>query len=232
MFLGDSVITPAISVLSAVEGLKLVTPAFEHYVVPLTIVILVGLFAAQSRGTARVAAFFAPVMVVWFVAIAIAGLLHIRDDPGVLCGHQSDLRGSTFLLGHGHIGLVTLGARVPGGDRRRGALRRPRPFRAQADPGRLVRAGAAGAADQLFRAGRAGARQSRGDRKPVLPPRSRDAAAAHGGAGDRRHRDREPGRDHRRLFAGASGHSARHAAAACDPAHLGRRRPGKSTSRA
>src|SRR5467141_665282 len=83
MFLGDSVITPAISVLSAVEGLKLVTPAFEHYVVPLTIAILFVLFAAQSRGTARVASLFGPVMVVWFVAIALAGLLHIRDDPGV-----------------------------------------------------------------------------------------------------------------------------------------------------
>src|SRR2546426_1732894 len=81
MFLGDSVITPAISVLSAVEGLKLATPAFEHYVVPLTIVILTGLFAAQSRGTARVASLFGPVMVVWFVAIAVAGLLHIHDDP-------------------------------------------------------------------------------------------------------------------------------------------------------
>jgi hypothetical protein len=60
--------------LSAVEGLKLATPAFEHYVVPLTIVILAGLFAVQTRGTARVASFFGPVMVVWFVAIAIAGL--------------------------------------------------------------------------------------------------------------------------------------------------------------
>src|SRR6187431_2254997 len=67
MFLGDAVITPAISVLSAVEGLKLVTPAFDHYVVPFTIVVLIALFAAQSRGTARVASFFAPVMVVWFV---------------------------------------------------------------------------------------------------------------------------------------------------------------------
>ncbi len=58
MFLGDAMITPAISVLSAVEGLKLVTPAFEHYVVPLTIVILLGLFAVQSRGTAKVSTFF------------------------------------------------------------------------------------------------------------------------------------------------------------------------------
>src|SRR5262245_13967267 len=78
MFLGDSVITPAISVLSAIEGLKLATPAFEHFVVPLTIVILLALFAAQSRGTARVASLFGPVMVVWFVAIALAGLLHIH----------------------------------------------------------------------------------------------------------------------------------------------------------
>src|SRR5262252_3334332 len=73
MFLGDAVITPAISVLSAVEGLTLVTPAFEHSVVPLTIAILLGLFAGQSRGTARVASFFAPVMVIWFIAIAVAG---------------------------------------------------------------------------------------------------------------------------------------------------------------
>src|SRR5262249_21858350 len=84
MFLGDSVIAPESSVLWAVEGLKLATPAFDHYVVPLTIVILLGLFAAQSRGTARVASFFAPVMVIWFIAIAAAGLLHISDDPGVL----------------------------------------------------------------------------------------------------------------------------------------------------
>jgi KUP system potassium uptake protein len=108
MFLGDAVITPAISVLSAVEGLKLVTPAFDHYVVPLTIAILLALFAAQSRGTARVASFFAPIMVIWFVAIAAAGLLHIRDDPGVMAA-INPLYGLTFLFEHGHIGLVTLG---------------------------------------------------------------------------------------------------------------------------
>src|SRR5262245_41722599 len=83
MFLGDSVITPAISVLSAVEGLKLATPAFEHFVIPATVVILIALFAVQRRGTAKVAAFFGPVMVVWFISIAVAGAIHIRDDPGV-----------------------------------------------------------------------------------------------------------------------------------------------------
>ena len=101
-------ITPAISVLSAVEGLKLVTPAFSATSF-LTIVILLGLFAVQSRGTAKVSTFFAPVMVVWFVAIAAAGLLHIRDDPGVLAA-INPLYGISFLLSYSVIGLVTLGA--------------------------------------------------------------------------------------------------------------------------
>ncbi len=109
MFLGDSVITPAISVLSAVEGLKLASPAFSEYVAPLAVFILIGLFAAQSRGTAKVAALFGPIMVVWFVAIAIAGALHIRDDPGVLYA-INPFYGIEFLLNHGQIGLVTLGA--------------------------------------------------------------------------------------------------------------------------
>ena len=74
MFLGDSVITPAISVLSAVEGLKLASPTFNEFVAPLTVVILIALFAAQSRGTAKVAAMFGPIMVIWFLSIAVAGL--------------------------------------------------------------------------------------------------------------------------------------------------------------
>ena len=108
MFLGNSVITPAISVLSAVEGLKLATPAFEHFVVGLTVVILIGLFAVQSRGTARVASFFGPVMLVWFLTIAVAGLLNIHDDPHVLAA-INPYYGVKFLAEHGHIGLVTLG---------------------------------------------------------------------------------------------------------------------------
>src|SRR6201990_3661075 len=81
MFLGDSMITPAISVLSAVEGLKLAAPTLEHYVVPLTIVILVMLFAVQKGGTARVASAFGPVMIVWFTVLAVLGIIHISDDP-------------------------------------------------------------------------------------------------------------------------------------------------------
>ena len=109
MFLGDSVITPAISVLSAVEGLKLASPAFESFIAPLAVLILFLLFAAQSRGTAKVAALFGPVMVVWFIAIAIAGAMHIRDDLQVLLA-INPYYGVQFILDHGVIGLVTLGA--------------------------------------------------------------------------------------------------------------------------
>ena len=79
LFYGDALITPAISVLSAVEGLSVATPALQAYVVPLTFLILFALFAVQSHGTARVAAFFGPITLIWFIALAIAGL---RISPG------------------------------------------------------------------------------------------------------------------------------------------------------
>ncbi|HEY1327888.1 MAG TPA: potassium transporter Kup [Casimicrobiaceae bacterium] len=84
MFYGDSVITPAISVMSAVEGLEVVSPALAAWVVPLTLVILVALFALQHHGTAAVGRMFGPVMLVWFAAIGLAGLSQITRDPGVL----------------------------------------------------------------------------------------------------------------------------------------------------
>jgi KUP system potassium uptake protein len=108
MFIGDSMITPAISVLSAVEGLKLAAPALEHYVVPLTVFILVVLFSVQSSGTARVASAFGPVMVLWFATLAVLGLLHISDDPSVLAA-INPWYAIEFMLSHGMIGLVTLG---------------------------------------------------------------------------------------------------------------------------
>jgi KUP system potassium uptake protein len=109
LFYGDAIITPALSVLSAVEGLKVVTPAFEPYVVPLTVVILVALFAVQSRGTAKIAAFFGPITLLWFIAIAIAGVWHVAQNPTVLWAFNP-ADGMSFLLGHGVIGLLTLGA--------------------------------------------------------------------------------------------------------------------------
>jgi KUP system potassium uptake protein len=109
MFLGDSVITPAISVLSAVEGLKLVTPALDHYVMPIAVIILIALFSVQRRGTASVAAFFGPVMLVWFLCLAVTGLMHIRDDLAVFAA-LNPIYAVEFVSQHGRIGLITLGA--------------------------------------------------------------------------------------------------------------------------
>ena len=109
LFYGDAVITPALSVLSAIEGVDVATPAFHPYVVPLTVVILIALFAAQSRGTAKVAALFGPIMLIWFVAITIPGLIWIAADPGVLWA-LSPHYGVAFLMHHGMVGLYTLGA--------------------------------------------------------------------------------------------------------------------------
>src|ERR1700720_3066886 len=83
LFYGDAVITPALSVLSAIEGMDVATPALHAYVVPITVVILIMLFAFQSRGTAKVAALFGPITSVWFVAIAIPALAWVAADPGV-----------------------------------------------------------------------------------------------------------------------------------------------------
>ena len=112
LFFGDALITPAISVLSAIEGLKDVErigSQIDPYIVPLTVAILVALFAAQSRGTAGIASFFGPVMMVWFIAIAVPGIIWIGSNPSVLLA-LNPLYGLAFLSGHGVIGLVTLGA--------------------------------------------------------------------------------------------------------------------------
>ncbi len=109
LFYGDAVITPALSVLSAIEGIKLVTEAFEPYVVPLTVLILFVLFAVQSRGTARVAAFFGPVMCIWFGVIAIAAISPITRHPEILFA-LDPLNAVSFMLHHGIIEFVTLGA--------------------------------------------------------------------------------------------------------------------------
>lgn len=105
-------ITPAISVLSAVEGLEVGQPHLSTYVVPLTVAILIALFAVQSRGTGHVAAYFGPVMTLWFVSLAIAGITNIADDPGVLNAFNP-LYAARLLANHGYIGLFTMGAIAP-----------------------------------------------------------------------------------------------------------------------
>jgi KUP system potassium uptake protein len=112
LFYGDGVITPAISVLSAVEGLEVVSPAFKQYVVPITLVVLFGLFFVQKRGTGGIGKFFGPITVLWFLAIAVLGVSHIVGHPeilGALSPHHA-LRfmwqqpGTTFII----LGAVVL----------------------------------------------------------------------------------------------------------------------------
>ncbi|MBV1731035.1 MAG: potassium transporter Kup, partial [Hydrogenophaga sp.] len=112
LFYGDGVITPAISVLSAVEGLEVVSPAFKQYVVPITLVVLFGLFFVQKRGTGGIGKFFGPITVLWFVAIAVLGVSHIVGHPEILAAlspHHA-LRfmwqqpGTTFII----LGAVVL----------------------------------------------------------------------------------------------------------------------------
>ena len=106
---GDSVITPAISVLSAVEGLGVAAPALQGWIIPLAIVILAGLFWIQSRGTARVGSMFGPVMVLWFITIGVLGLAEIVTRPGVLAA-LSPYYAVRFFLINGWAGFLVLGA--------------------------------------------------------------------------------------------------------------------------
>ena len=105
LFYGDSMITPAISVLSAVEGLEIITPALKPYVIPITLIIITGLFFIQKRGTGAVGLFFGPVMVGWFAILGVLGVLEIAHNPQVLFA-LNPLYG--FGLVHAHPGLAFL----------------------------------------------------------------------------------------------------------------------------
>jgi KUP system potassium uptake protein len=109
LFIGDAMITPALSVMSALEGLKLVTPAFSEYVLPLSIVIMVGLFFVQSKGTAAMSKFFGPITVLWFLVMAWGGILHIGDDWAILEA-LNPLYAFWFITHAGTVGLIVLGA--------------------------------------------------------------------------------------------------------------------------
>jgi KUP system potassium uptake protein len=109
LFYGDAAITPAISVLSAVEGLKLVTPALGPYVLPIAVAILVGLFWVQGQGTARVSVFFGPITLLWFVVLAALGLLHAGDRPAIFAAFLPTAAAG-FLVEHGLGSLVVMGS--------------------------------------------------------------------------------------------------------------------------
>ena len=111
LFYGDGMITPAISVLSAVEGIEVVEPGLDALIVPVTLVILTGLFTLQRFGTGVVGRLFGPVMAVWFTLLAIAGLREVLHEPGILRA-ISPSYGITFLFEHGHVAFIALGSVV------------------------------------------------------------------------------------------------------------------------
>lgn len=106
---GDGVITPAISVLSAVEGLKVATPMFEHYVLPITITILTILFMMQKHGTGRIGTFFGPIILLWFLAMAVFGAISIFNNPVVLWAFNP-VYALRFFIENGTQGFLVLGA--------------------------------------------------------------------------------------------------------------------------
>ena len=109
LFLGDALITPAISVLSAVEGLEVATPAFAPYVIPITVVILIALFAVQKKGTASVAMVFGPITAIWFIVLGGLGIWHIIDAPQVLAA-LNPAYAVGFLFSHSHVAFAVIGA--------------------------------------------------------------------------------------------------------------------------
>lgn len=109
LFYGDAILTPAISILSSLEGLSLVTSAFDPYVLPVAIIMIGILFSFQRHGTARVGILFGPICLVWFFVLAGLGIYHISDDPEILWA-LSPHNAVGFLLAHGWMGFIVLGA--------------------------------------------------------------------------------------------------------------------------
>lgn len=111
LFFGDGVITPAISVLSAVEGLEVATPALKPYVVPLTVGILVALYMVQHNGTAGIGKWFGPIVLIWFTALGLMGIVNIVENPQIL-GALNPLYALRFLMQNGWLAFLALGAIV------------------------------------------------------------------------------------------------------------------------
>src|SRR3954470_1882664 len=109
MFYGDSMITPSVTILSAIEGLEEASPRFEPYVIPLTLIVVAVLFFIQSHGTAKVGALFGPVMIVWFASLAALGLNRILENPDVLAA-LSPVFALDFIVTHAGLAFLVLGA--------------------------------------------------------------------------------------------------------------------------
>jgi KUP system potassium uptake protein len=111
LFFGDSMITPAISVLSAVEGLNVLSPALQTYVIPIALTLITGLFAIERFGTAKIGKVFGPIMLIWFVTLGALGLLEIFNTPGILLALNPFI-GMSFLFQHSGVSIAILGSVV------------------------------------------------------------------------------------------------------------------------
>ena len=231
LFYGDGLITPAISVLAAVEGLETAAPALEPYVVPLAMLVLLGLFVIQSRGTATVGTFFGPVMLVWFATLGVLGLAQIAQNPGVLAALNP-----AYALGlFGHAGwqaFVALGAvvlAVTGAEALYADMGHFGPA-----PIRLAWFGLVlpGLVLNYFGQGALVLREPAALEHPFYHLVPELGALAADRAGHLRHHHRQPGGDLGRVLAHPAGGPARLPAAHDRPAHLGHRdRPGLPAAR-
>ena len=109
MFYADGIITPAVSILGAVEGLEVAASSLHSYILPISLVVIVMLFWVQSKGTAVVGAFFGPVMLIWFSVLAIIGMIHICDEPSILKA-LNPIYGLRFFIANGWLGFIALGS--------------------------------------------------------------------------------------------------------------------------
>ena len=221
MFYGDGMITPAISVLGAVEGLEIIAPELHPFIVPVTVVIVLALFAIQKRGTASVGP---PVRAGDVRVVRRAGGARAAADRSSIrrCWARSIPRYAVaFVAAQSAPRVPGAGRRRPRGHRHRGALRRHGPLRRRADPPRVALVRDAGARAQLFRAGRAAARRPGGDQEPVLPAGAAVGADSARRARDLRGGDRVAGGDLRRVLADARGDPDGLLPAPQDPAHVG-----------
>jgi KUP system potassium uptake protein len=169
LFYGDGVITPAISVLSAVEGLEVATPAFKPYIIPITLIVLVALFFIQRHGTGRVGVLFGPICMVWFATLALLGILNIASHPGVL--QALDPRhGMGFFLAQPHLAFLSLGAVVLALTGAEALYADMGHFGRTPDPTGVAGPGAALAGAQLFwPGGTCCSTDPNGDRQSLLP---------------------------------------------------------------
>ena len=201
LFFGDSMITPAMSMLSAVEGLKVVEPSLAEWVVPITAVISLVLFSVQRYGTNAVGRLFGPVMI---ALVRLDRRLRREGHPRPPANPQgpvADLCGDVRVGARQNCVLRTRRSRARG-HRRGGAVRRHGPFRSTGHHPGLATCRAAGMHSQLSRPRRAGARRRVRGERPVLFAHPALGAAAHGAIGNRRNGYRISGGDHRGLFGG------------------------------